>query len=475
MSARLLKAGLVALLIALPTVVHAAATIVIVNRDGPNEGFNDPTPAAPVGGNTGTTIGAQRLIAVQAAANLWGVQLDSSVDIFVRASFDSLSCTATTAVLGHAGAVSIFRDFAGAPLAGHWYPAALANKLAGLDLLTPAQDPLNFHEVFASFNSGLGQAGCLAGSFFYYGLDNNHGASVDLVTVVLHELAHGLGFQTFTDHTTGQFLSGTPSAFDHYILDTTSNKLWDQMTVEERVVSALTPRKVVWNGGLTTSLAPLVLQSGTPEMRVNSPSNVADTYLVGTATFGPPLAGAGVTGDLMPIVDASAAGPGCNPLTGANVLAVSNNIALIDRGTCAFATKVKNAQNAGAKGVVIANNVAGSPPGGMGGVDPTITIPSVLISLEDANRLKDQLRFRSRTRSGVNTKLFLNLAVLAGADPANRVLLYTPNPWSEFAVTHWDFSVTPSLLMEPPINPDLSHSVTFPLDLTLQALWDLGW
>src|SRR5262249_37091183 len=37
----------------------ARATITIVNMDGPNEGFNDPTPAAPVGGNSGTTVGQQ--------------------------------------------------------------------------------------------------------------------------------------------------------------------------------------------------------------------------------------------------------------------------------------------------------------------------------------------------------------------------------------------------------------------------------
>jgi len=33
-----------------------AAQFVIVNADFPNEGFNDPTPAAPVGGNAGTTL-----------------------------------------------------------------------------------------------------------------------------------------------------------------------------------------------------------------------------------------------------------------------------------------------------------------------------------------------------------------------------------------------------------------------------------
>ncbi len=45
-------------------------------------------------------------------------------------------------------------------------------------------------------------------------------------------------------------------------------------------------------------------------------------------------------------------------------------IPLIDRGTCTFVVKVKNAQNAGAAAAVVANNVAG-PPIGMGGADPT--------------------------------------------------------------------------------------------------------
>ena len=51
-------AWLVALGLALDT---RAATITVVNMDGAGEGFNDPTPVAPVGGNPGTTLGAQRL------------------------------------------------------------------------------------------------------------------------------------------------------------------------------------------------------------------------------------------------------------------------------------------------------------------------------------------------------------------------------------------------------------------------------
>ena len=57
----------------------SAATLTIVNIDGPGEGFNDATPATPVGGNPGTTIGAQRLYVFQYAASIWGSLLTSAV------------------------------------------------------------------------------------------------------------------------------------------------------------------------------------------------------------------------------------------------------------------------------------------------------------------------------------------------------------------------------------------------------------
>ena len=64
----------------------AAATITIVNVNAPGVGFNDPTPAAPVGGNPGTTVGDQRLNAFTHAAGIWGGTLDSSVEIFIQAA-----------------------------------------------------------------------------------------------------------------------------------------------------------------------------------------------------------------------------------------------------------------------------------------------------------------------------------------------------------------------------------------------------
>ena len=105
-------AGLMLVLLAVGPA--AAATITIVNVDGAGEGFNDPTPAAPVGGNPGTTVGAQRLNVFQHAANIWGGLLTSPVQIFVNAQFNPLTCTPTQAVLGSAGTTFIFRDFTGA-------------------------------------------------------------------------------------------------------------------------------------------------------------------------------------------------------------------------------------------------------------------------------------------------------------------------------------------------------------------------
>ncbi|HZX43484.1 MAG TPA: M36 family metallopeptidase, partial [Myxococcaceae bacterium] len=75
---------------------------------------------------------------------------------------------------------------------------------------------------------------------------------------------------------------------------------------------------------------------------------------------------------------------GCNALTPGSL---TGKVALIDRGTCGFVVKVKNAQDAGAVAVIVANNAAGVA--GMAGVDPTITIGSLLVSLADGTTIKN--------------------------------------------------------------------------------------
>jgi hypothetical protein len=454
---------------------EAAATIIINNLDPAGVGFNDPTPAAPIGGNPGVTLGQQRLFAFTYAANLWGAALTSSVPIVINASFDALTCTATTAVLGSAGATQVFRDFSGAPLPGTWYSRALANKLSGLNL-----DPTTA-DIRARFNRNLGNAGCLTGSGWYYGLDGNEGALVDFVAVLQHEMAHGLGFQTFTSGSTGDTLGGLgfPSVWDHFLLDTVDNVTWANATAAQRVASAISIDKLVWNGANVTSGAAVTLRTGLPGVGISGPASGplnGTTLAAGEASFGPPLTSAGVSGQVMPVVTNTGGGPACGPLTANDARAVLGRIALIDRGVCGFTIKVKNAQNAGAIGVLIADNVAGSPPPGLGGSDPTIIIPAVRITLADGNALKTQLRTRSRTASGVFAKLATFGTEVAGADALGRVKMFAPNPFqSGSSVSHYDTSATPNLLMEPSINGNLTQTVVPPIDLTLPLFQDIGW
>ncbi len=162
-----------------------AGGILINILDGPGVGFNDATPAAPIGGNTGTTVGAQRLNAFSHAASIWSSSLESSVQLVIDASWPALSCSPTSAVLGSAGAISIVANSPSLPFQNTWYHVALANHLAGADFVAGESD------LEAQFNRNLGQTGCLDGFFFYLGLDNNHGSDIDLVTVLLHEFSHG--------------------------------------------------------------------------------------------------------------------------------------------------------------------------------------------------------------------------------------------------------------------------------------------
>ena len=116
--------------------------------------------------------------AFQAGVDIWADLLASPVPIKVRARFLPLGAN----ILGSAGSRFIWMDFAGAPRPGTWYSDALADRLAGVDLAPP-----NEVDIIANFSSSFAN--------WYFGTDGNTpGGMYDFLSVVLHELGHGLGF-----------------------------------------------------------------------------------------------------------------------------------------------------------------------------------------------------------------------------------------------------------------------------------------
>jgi PA domain len=466
---------IVTTLLALCTIAAPAAAqsarILIINGDPAGVGFNDPTPAAPIGGNPGTTVGQQALNVFQHAANRWAANLQSKQVISIIAFFTPLSCTTTGAVLGAAGPNWYFRDAppvdGGKPLETNtWYPSALAEKLTRVDLSTAA-DPNDPFDIFTLFNSELGKPGCLTGNGWYYGLDNNQPANrIDLLSVVMHEFGHGLGVTVGpTSGSSGARGLGFPSVWERRMRDLTSGKSWIDMTNAERAASARNTGNLVWAGQKVTNVVPSVL---------NFRHSIAGV----APAFGPQDAIPSSFGAVINRPNSSLSGYVVAPLDGANSTLACNpypagsntagNIVLIQRGTCAFTTKVKNAQDAGAIAAVIYNSLNNSGPVIATGIDPTITIPSW----------------------GISRALGLELAASATpplveftVSPTERIgttagfaRLFAPNPFqSGSSVSHFDTTLTPSVLMEPSITSDLTTKVKNPFDLTLALLRDIGW
>ena len=143
----------------------------------PREFLRNAPHTATITVNYLGTWDSQAQAAFQYAADIWETQLTSSVPIVVDAEWTALP----SGVLGSAGAVSLYRDFPNAPQSDTWYPVALANKLAGSDLNGGTA------EIHARFSSAF--------SNWYFGTDGNTPSDkYDFVSVVLHELGHGLGF-----------------------------------------------------------------------------------------------------------------------------------------------------------------------------------------------------------------------------------------------------------------------------------------
>ena len=443
-----------------------AANIQLLNIDVPGVGLNDTTAAKPVGGNPGTTVGEQRRIAYQFAMDLWGGVLKSNVDIKIYASFAALTCDSTSAVLGQAGANWIVYNSPGA-IPNTIYPSALGDALAGEDLVPDEEDP---GDIFSQFNGNLGAANCLTGSGWYYGLDGNTpDGKINFLNVVMHEIGHGLGMASFINKSTGAFYGGLPDIYARKAFDNLSNKPFADPTMNNatRAASMRTPGRTVWTGANVTAQAPLLLDNKRRALKVTAPAAAAGTYELGFAVFGPTLTGTNMPSRGMVVVNdgvaSASTSDGCEtPFV--NAAAVAGKYAVIDRGTCGFAVKVKNAQLNGAVGVIIANNAEGVID--MSGDDPSITIPAVMVSLTDGNRIKANAPATGGVVADPN--------LLLGADNAGRVRLYSPTTVASGSTfSHFDTALQPNARMEPFDTPEIQSQ--FLIDLTPAAMADIGW
>ena len=148
--------------------------------------------------------------AINAAAPIWGNLLNSSVPITIRVCWSNLG---PSSILGYSGGGPLRRNFTGAPLTNTWYAGALANALAGSDL-----DPSSF-DMHITYNSNF---------TWYYGTDGATPAGqYDLMSVVLHEIAHGLNFSGSMTVASGSgswgYGTGYPNIYDTFMRDGTAN------------------------------------------------------------------------------------------------------------------------------------------------------------------------------------------------------------------------------------------------------------
>ncbi|HSL16800.1 MAG TPA: PA domain-containing protein [Methylomirabilota bacterium] len=439
------------LLLAAPA-LHAA-DVVIVNMDSAGEGFNDPSAPDPaMACPAGMNLGQCRLACAQAAAQAWADQLDSAVEVRVYAKFDPMSC----GVLGSSLQLSPSANFPGAHLSNTWYQRPLADALSGTDR-NPGQPDLQL-----TYNSDYDNGVCTGGPW-YYGTDANPGLTGALLfyPVILHEMAHGLGFASFVNKSTGAWYGGLPDIFATFILDATAGQRWTAMTDTQRYNSIRNNLGVVTDGANTKVGADNFLTGFDVNLVVNSGA-AAGIYLGRGALFGAGWGNTdGVTGTMQVVNDGAGASTtdGCEPLVGFT----PGRVAFIDRGNCQFGVKALNAEQAGASGVVVADNVVGAltnmAPGTVG---RQVTIPTIFITKADGDAIRTTLpqsvTYEVLTVWGMHTNGF--------------PLLYTPTTMEPgSSVSHFDVSAGPNALMEPVVNDDLWDD----LDMTVGVFKDEGW
>lgn len=179
--------------------------------------------------------------AFQHAVDIWSHVIESPVLIRIVARFEPLGAN----TLGSASPAS-FNTISGAPGIdpNRWYPAALYEKLLG-------QDRGEFEEandIDTRFNSEFD---------FYFGIDGNPPSNKhDFVSVVLHELGHGLGFVGFgtISESSGRIRANNrASIYDHFIVNEQNVSILSLPDPSPELLTALTSNNLFSNSPLAIS------------------------------------------------------------------------------------------------------------------------------------------------------------------------------------------------------------------------------
>jgi hypothetical protein len=194
-------------------------------------------------------------IQVQAAVDVWAANFESKVPIYIEASWEKLR---TFSVLASARPGNYFANFPGAPDSTLWYPSSLANALAGKDL------DGNKPEMIITVNS-------LANWYRGTGVGPSK-TEYDLQSVMVHEMAHGLGFLASDsyDEFFGYGSIEQPTPYDAYVQTVDGRRLSDLPSPSLELGQALTS-KLVWSG-----LQGIAANGGVPPL-LYTPKNYQDS------------------------------------------------------------------------------------------------------------------------------------------------------------------------------------------------------
>jgi hypothetical protein len=181
-----------------------------------------------------TTTPAIYHAAINAAVDIWSQNFVSQVPVKVKVYWGRQS---SSAILASAAPGKFHTNFKNIPDNDLWYASALADAIAGEDI-EPA-----IEEVTIRINS-------TNGPILYLGTDGNCPSNkYDLVSMILHEMAHGLGFLSNADYDDlyGYGSIQQPTPYDAYAQLPDGRRLMDLDSPSLELGEAMT-QPLVWSG-----------------------------------------------------------------------------------------------------------------------------------------------------------------------------------------------------------------------------------